>query len=415
MGFDRRRAEYVCVFTGVVAGWRENPDFTVAFEVRDWGWVYMQNRLDRSVERDQLANEWIETVATAAGIAAGEMALDVGVFPIPFVWMDKEGAVDEIWTTAEADGGLALIDQTGKLRYWNPLHWIGSPVVWTFGEDGYSLSEPDTDVRNLATEVTVEWSPRYEAVDADLYNLDEIRVLMPGETATWEARFRYAAVAVHALNPDGPYNDYYAVSAGGANLTDEVTITLLHSYGQSAEVQAVNNSATQAVRLTFLRIRGRPLVGGPNEEVTVTVTPAPLPFSWQRSLRSNTSAGQGPWSDRVNGNVYLQSKTQGQALAELLAVRCRRVRPIWSLRQVWGIPQLELGDRVQFVDTRSQGSGGPVEALVIGLSWGDGGAGYIQTLRLLEIGDLAEYDDYFIIGVSSLGGSAGNNHGRLWY
>jgi len=91
------------------------------------------------------------------------------------------------------------------------------------------------------------------------------------------------------------------------------------------------------------------------------------------------------------------------------------VRPIWSLRQVWGIPQLELGDRVQFVDTRSQGSGGPVEALVIGITWGDGGAGFVQTLRLLEIGDLAEYDDYFIIGVSSLGGDAGDNHGRLWY
>lgn len=409
-------AEYVCVFTGAVSGWKETAQFVVSFQVRDWGWIYMQNRLSLPVSRDQLPHQWIGTVADEAGIAAGEMSLEVGVLPIPFVWMDKEGAVDEIWTTAEADGGMALFDQRGILRYWNPLHFIGQAVVWDFAEDGYTLSEPDTDARQLATEVTVEWSPRFEGVDTDLYTLDELRVLMPGETDTWEARFNYAAIEIYAPDAEDPYNDYHATSAGGADVTDNVAITLLNSYGQAAEVQAVNNDATQAARLTYLRLRGQPLVGGPSEEITVTVTPAPLPFPWQRTLRSNTLAGQGPWSERVQGNIYVQSKAQGAALAELLAVRCRQVRPIWTLRQVWGIPQLELGDLVRFVDTRTQGSQAPVEALVVGITWGDeGGGGYIQTLRLMELGDLSEYDDYFIIGTSELGDGPGADRGRLWY
>lgn len=408
-------AEYVCVFTGAISGWSTPDSTTVSFQVRDWGWIYLQNRLSRAVETDQLAHEWINTVATAGGIAGAEMDLETGTFPIAFTWMDKEGVVDEIWTTAEADGGLALFDQLGVLHYWNPLHWIGQEVSWDFGEDDYQLSEPETDVRQVATEITVEWSPRYQGVDTDVYTLDELRVLLPGESDTWEARFAQAAIEVYAPSPANPFNDYYATSSGSANLTWYVTVEVLNSYGQAAVLRATNTHPTQAARLTFLRLRGRPLIGGPNEEATATVSPAPLPFPWQRSLRSNTLAGQGPWTERVQGNIYLQSKAQGDALAQLLAVRFRSVRPVWTLRKVWGIPQLEIGDSVRFVDTRTQGSQTPVEAVVIGISWGDESGGYIQTLRLMEMGDLAEYDDYFIIGSSKLGNGPATDRGRVWY
>jgi hypothetical protein len=38
----------------------------------------------------------------------------------------------------------------------------------------------------------------------------------------------------------------------------------------------------------------------------------------------------------------------------------------------------------------------------------------MQTLRLLDVADLAEYDQYFIIGTTALGGPDGS-YGRVWY
>lgn len=413
--------EYVRIFTGVVAGWSERPDSSVTFSLRDWGYVYQQNRLSLPAAQDQLPDTWIGTVATEAGIAGGEMALDKGIFPIPFVWMDEETAVEEMWMAAEADGGLALFDQRGRLLYWNVLHWIGAATVWTFSEGDYELAEPETDAAAVATEITVEWSPRSLAPETDLYVLDKPRVVMPGKAASWEARFDYAALTVYEPDAATPYNDYYAASPGGLEMTEDVTVALSDQTGQKCTVTVTNGSTAQAARLEHLRLRGRPIVGGPTEQSKASASPAPLSFTRTRALRSNTGAGQSAlWQRSTQGNIYLQSAEQGQALADMLALRCRRVRPVWTLRNVPGGPQLELGDRVGFVDTRKTGSGEALEGLVIGITWDAGlEAGFVQAVRVMDVTDLAEYDNYFIIGTSELGIPANplapGNRARCWY
>ncbi|HNU04157.1 MAG TPA: hypothetical protein PKL67_08380 [Anaerolineae bacterium] len=403
--------EYVCIFTGVVAGWAERPDATVVFSLRDWGYTYQQNRISLPVSEDVLPDEWIETAALAGGIAAGLMVLDRGILPILYAWMDEETVVEEIWLAAEADGGLALFDQRGRLLYWNALHWVGLATVWTFRESDYELSEPETDASAVATEVTVEWSPRAPAPETDLYVLDKPRTIMPGKSDTWEARLDYAALEINDPDPATPFNDYYAVSPGGLAMNSAVTITLSDQTGQKCNITATNTSTAQAARLEYLRLRGRPLVGGPTEQAKATASPQPLPFARTRALRSNTSAGQGMWQRSAQGNVYLQSAAQGQALADMLALRCRRVRPVWTLRGAPGVPQLELGDRIAFVDSRKTGNGAALNGLVIGLSWEAGAAaGYVQTLRVMDLTDMAEYDNYFVIGASTLGANR-----RCWY
>lgn len=410
--------EYVCIFTGVVSGWAERPDATVAFSLRDWGYVYQQNRLSLATAQDQLPDAWIGTVADAAGIDL--RTLDAGIFPIPFAWMDEETAVEEIWLAAEADGGMALFDQRGRLLYWNALHWIGLATAWTFGEGDYELAEPETDATAVATEITVEWSPRAVAPETDLYVLDKPRVIMPDKNASWEARFDYAALEVYEPDAAAPYNDYYAASPGGLAMNDDVTIALSDQTGQKCTVTVTNGSATQAVKLEHLRLRGRPIVGGPTEQAKATASPAPLPFTRTRALRSNTGAGQGMWQRSTQGNIYLQSAEQGQALADMLALRCRRVRPVWTLRNAPGVPQLELGDRIGFVDTRKTGSGAAIEGLVIGIAWDAGSdAGFVQTLKAMDMTDLAEHDNYFVIGASELGIPANplapGDRARCWY
>lgn len=384
--------EWVCIFTGIVAGWR--PDVTAAtveLDCRDWGYKYLQDKRSTVVSYDQPPATWITSVATNAGITIG--ALDLGIYAIPFCWLDDESAVEEIWQTAEADGGLCYFDQRGQLHFENALHWPGHTTsLWTVADGAAQRVDADLDLDAVATQVVVEWSARGKAPDEPLYTLDRLRTIMPGATETWTARFQYAATRIVTPDAADPYNDYAAQAAGGRDLTGDLTVTLSDVCAQQATVSVHNTATAQAAILNFLQIRGTPLVGGPTEQETVDATPAPFTYKRLRSVRDN---------------IYLQTQAQGQALAQLLAVRCRRIRPRWKLYGLTGVPQLELGDRVTFYDTHALGSGVSADGLVVEMRWrGSATDGFVQDWVLLGLDDLSAYTDYFIIGVDTLGTTA---------
>lgn len=389
--------EYVCIFTGMVKDWTENTaEGTVELQCADWGWKYLQAKVSTALSQDQLANEWIDTVATDAGIASGEMSLDIGIFQIPFVWMDDESPVEEIWDTAESDGGLAYFDQTGKLRYENALHWLGHSSVWTFSDGTYQLSEPRIQSNDVATKIEIEYAPRYVGPEVTVYEQETYRVVPPGETLTFVARFDYATERVFDIDADN--DDYFVSSLGGNNITDQVTVTMdgAKTYAQQTSVTITNTSTVYSARIDSLRIRGLPLIGAPTEQVSADASPAPFDFERIRSVR---------------GQIYMQTYEQAAMLAELLAVRCRRVRPTWRLGGAPGVPQLELLDVVTFQDEKSLGSGQSVSALVTDIRWeASSTGGFTQNITVMDITDWAEYSSYFIVGLDSLGASE-----RIYY
>lgn len=399
-------AEYVRIFTGVIAAWDEEPfSGLVTVECKDWGWRFLQNKLSTAVAEDQLPHVWINTIATLAGI--DNVSADIGIYPIPYCWMDDESAVEEIWDTASADGGIAYFDALGALHYENTLHWLGhTSSLWAFHEDDYGslLLECGTD--ELATKIICEWSSRYEAPIEILYRLDKRKSVMPLQTLTWTARFDYAATEVFDPSITVPYADYFAVSAGGADMSAYLSVTITNKYAQQCTITVQNISTNAALYIDLLQIRGRPLVGGPTEQEEVIPDNVPLSFERTRSVRSNP---------------YLQTKAQGAALAALIALRSSIVRPQLKLSRVMGVPQLELTDRVTLADDHivttlnelgetvtsytNSFLGGNHDGIVMGISWSYAhDSGFIQdSITLLDMSALAPYDAYFIIGVSQLG------------
>ena len=105
-------------------------------------------------------------------------------------------------------------------------------------------------------------------------------------------------------------------------------------------------------RLTFCLIRGKPLIGGPTEQIEKTPAVAPLKFARVRSVR---------------GNPYLQTKGPATALASLLAVRCGQLRPMYHLENVPGVPQLRLNDLATFRNQIAQGVGNVKTGVVLGI------------------------------------------------
>jgi hypothetical protein len=391
-GFD---AEYIIIFTGVVAEFTPtSAEGTVRLQCRDIGWLFVQDKRSSVVVYDQLPNEWLTVLVADAGMAAA--TLDIGIFRIPYCWLDDESLTEEIWQTVEADGGLAYFDCLGYLRYENALHWASGSSVWTFDEGTYQRAEARVDTDALATEVTLEWAGRGEIPEEVIYNLDQAKTVAPGATITWVARFNYAVTAVFAPSVVDPLNDYAAVALGGVNVTTSLTISLSEIKAQQALITVVNNHASRTATLTFLQLRGMPLQGGPTEQESVLVDPPPYSFKRVRALR---------------GNPYLQTQTQGKALASLMAVRCARLHPRWTLSGVPGIPQLELSDRVTFTDVLAQGASNSRTCVVVAVrsEWSLT-SGFMQTIGLWDVTELLEYDNYYIIGTTALGAV-----GRCYY
>ena len=382
--------EYVRVFTGVIEAWSEaNDQGVVVLTARDMGFRYAQERNSTIVYRNQLTSVWIGILADAAGIDSDERSLDTGIYTIPYAWLDDESLVDEIWQTAQADGGRAYFDQLGLLRFENAVHWAGHSVAWDFTESDYEQDDPLYSPDDLATEIIVEWSPRGEGPQMTLYELDRPRSVAPGKTETFEARLQYPAMDVIAPYNDTEITDYQISGPGGQDLSTNITISLTNIYAQKCNVAIANTHATLPAYVNFLQLRGWPLVGGPTEQSRADAPTPALTFKRTRTVR---------------GNPYLQTQQQGDALAGFLAYRSQVIRPVWRLRGVPGVPQLELGDKVRFVDRRTLGTGVTREGYVTALRWQSDAGGLWQELALLDATGMYQYgSDYFIIGTDQLG------------
>ncbi|MCD6289643.1 MAG: hypothetical protein J7M34_04000 [Anaerolineae bacterium] len=382
--------EYVRIFTGVIYTWQEDTAAdTVTLSLRDMGFAYLQNKASTAMYTDVRVDEWIQQLATLAGI--GSVSLDTSLFRLPYAWLDDESILEEIWRAAQADGGRAYFDQLGVLRFENAAHWLTSPhdtVQWSFTESAYQAPASRFSPDDLASRVIVETQGRIPAKEAVVYTLDTLKVAGPGETITFECRLNQPAALV--WTPEAG-KDYQAISPGGLDMNGDVIISVT-KYAQRVQVRLANNHATMPAQLIFFQLRGVPLIGGPTEEVIQEAASPPAGLERTRSVRANQ---------------YLQMHAQADALASLLRDRHQALMPEWELRGVAGVPQLELGDRVSFVD--SQAISGVREGFVIGIRWTYDGY-FSQDLVILDAENLFPYTDYFVIGQTALGA-----HGRAWY
>ena len=98
-----------------------------------------------------------------------------------------------------------------------------------------------------------------------------------------------------------------------------------------------------------------------------------------------------------------------RGLASYLADRYEKLIPVWTLplRPGASLPHLELGDRVTFSDSLNVSAAR--DGFITGILWRFDGAGYNQTLTLLDAEDLYSGGPYFVIGATALGS------GEAWH
>lgn len=327
--------ELVCVFTGVIYNW--TPGTKLTLQCRDMGYAYMQHKTSCTIRVSRRADQLIADYADLASVPAGARVLDTSSFVVPWGWLDDEGVVEEMWEVARAEGARIYFDQLGRLRFETVQHWAchATPDLVLDASYRELREQPSPDA--LATSITVEWAGRYVGAETVLYTLEESKVIRPGETLEFEARFSHPCLQYSALAA----SDYKIVSVGGVDMAGSMTVSLPSEqrFAQRCTVRLSNSHTNLAATVIFLQIRGYPLLGGPTEQVTVQAAVPPTPWLRNRNLR---------------GNMYMQTWEQAVTQAQFLAGRYQRLTRVATLTDLPGLPQLELGDRVRWLESKPE-------------------------------------------------------------
>lgn len=388
--------EVVQIFRGVIDDWQEASDekSVTLTAVDRGGGELLQLRASTPMTADTYASAWIESLATeVAGMSANDLLLDEGILALPFAWVDDDSVMEDMWRAAAAEGGRAYWDANGKLRFEAADHWSRPDhltIRATLDSGDYRTLDLEVRDDSLATELVYEWSQRGLEDEREVYALDAPKLIGPGETLTFEARLD--APCLSLVTPEAE-KDFWLMTTGGHPLNQQCVVTLTSQAAGRATVSVKNNHTSQAALLTFFRLRGSPIQGGPTQQERRPVSSPALTVKRVRSVRAND---------------YAQSQAHAAYLLPLLEVYCRRALAVYRLGGCWANPALELGDRVQFNDARTLDT--VHSGWIIGIQ---GKFTLTDGLRL----DLRVWDDaglisgstYFVIGATALGS------GVAWY
>jgi hypothetical protein len=406
------------VFTGVIKIPQDGPPTpsaaaTVTVDGRSLDEILLNKRMSTSIDtfrnlHDQGANEGtiINSWLTQAGVAGGSMVIDPGLVILPWAWMDDESPIDDIWQMAAACGGRFYCDQDGTFRYENMQHWLFSPHNTpreTIDQSGYEAMEgPTYDDKELYSGVTVVASPRELMPSGPVWSATQTIVVPPGTTKTITAQMRQPAYQLSAL-------PYTAVSGGGRNMSGAITAGTLQ-YAQRCDITLTNSDPTYAAELVNLSLVGIAVNGAPTVQEVRTSSNA----FW--TSHSSSRPGR---TRLIRGNTYVQSQTQAAMLADFLRDRYQVPRLSWRLRNVPGDPFRRLGDRVTVANNQVMSA--PRDGFLTAINWRLSNRGFTQDLELLDAGSVSDgtglfgSDDFFVLGLKTLGSGSLEPNGQLFY
>ena len=380
-------------FSGYIASTTEDDGGRrITVECHDRGWKFQEGIFSgcTALKYDTTVLAYLNTVVALLPAAdQPTVSADATLYPIPFAWMDEDNGIQEMGEIAGSQGGSIYFDKEGVLTFKNATAWVrdadsvSSQI--TFDGDDFGAAFQEVGRQEKATRVIVTYTPRYIATSQDVWQASEVYQVRAGETRTETVKLRNPLYAVIVPAAD---TDYSAITAGGHDATDDVTVALANTNATKVDVQ-MTNAGSVAVYVTFLRIRGRPVL--PREQLTV---------------ETGSSTGE---AARIQ-NLYINSEGHAKSIRDWYYAVLATAKPVYRLQGVPALPWLELRDRI----TSTYGLGLTTKAFfIVGLhqEWQQGGD-YQMAFDLIPA-DLFTNTDWFVIGTSKLG--TGTGKGRAWF
>jgi hypothetical protein len=375
------------LFTGRIksmtqSAWQAGQINTVTLECRSMDDALLQDK--RSTLQSDFAawagtpkreGEIIAALLTAAGYTDGvhfrsaaafpaSTTIDRGLFVLPWVWLDDESLLEEIWAIAGACGGLFYTSPDGLFTYQAMDRWLFPGAATAL--DSYTAISPVYDDRELFSGAIIEVNEREAAGFQTVWEPDSPPVVPSGVTnfpivARWNApMLTYGGIS------------YRAVTDGGRDITGSVTITTSPPptiFAQRA-LFGFNNPTAFAAIIRNLSISGRPVVGARGEEMGLSSSDA----FW---------SGRTPRIKSVRGNPYIQTTSHARGLVRFLRDRFEKPHLYWKVTGT-EVPNLPMGQRVTIYEAGLAMNPPGREGHIIGRQWSAGPGGYVETLDVVD-------------------------------
>lgn len=398
-------AETVPVLTGYVVDLGERyGQRQVEIEIRDRAAAMVRGRYATGIQENVLASEYLATLAALVDRDPPGLAyrsFDSGLCLMPFAWLEDEDLWREMGMVAEAQGGRIWWDHAGVLRFEDGSHFVRpradawrSPLTsqYTFTVADFAECNPRYNPADVVNHVIVEYWPRTISVLQVVYSAVETYIVPAGGSLTVRATHQYPASAI--VTPVAGV-DYLAGTAGGTDLTAEVTVAASTS-AKWTDLEIANGNGDYAAYIYALQVRGYPLLS--SQPISVEVEDAA------------SIAAHGRCTQRF-ANPYVASYRHALSLAQMVLARFKAPPLTISLDGVPGVPYLEPGDRVTVTEART-GVDDDFFIGEIGWRWDHG---FTQRLELVRAADMYPYGDYFLVGTSEYGNAPDPQAGRLFW
>lgn len=398
-------SNYYRVFTGVLKlptestlTTRENP--LINIEARSMEELYLQQRISDTMADFVAAHDaayteadYIDAWLQDAGVDAGDISADAGMFVVPFAWLDDESAIEEAWNLAAACGGRLYADPDGTFIYENLAHWEtatrSASSQFTFTRDdfgGLSIRYDDSEIYNV---ITVETAPRVVGSVDVIWQSDDQIGIEPGQTIPFSARYDTPAYSVTGYELE-------ARTAGGWSATSSITATPTY-YAQRAEF-TLANSGNEKAYITAFRILGLPVIGAPEQEQSRNSTD-------DGGNSAYFTAARGTRTKALRGNPYIQTPAHASTVAQFMLRRLEYPRVTLMLSGAHGQPAMRLSDRITITDASTLSSS--QAAIVTGIAWSlSFRGGFTQDVEAIQVASLyPNTGNYFVVGTHALGSS----------
>jgi hypothetical protein len=337
----------VRVFEGRITDFTETAKGEyIHVTAKDYGKTNLaQRRASTQILSNKRVDEWLETLANAANMTLTRHGY--GLLTIPFVWLEDESILEQMIKAAQAEGAIVYVGTDGNVHYVSPLFWATDP---THSTSQWSLNA-NTDFetltlkgreRNQYDNIYITYQNRYLGLNKEVYTLDRYIVIPSappgGGTGSTRVTFKFTEpmYSLHEVS-------FTVTDSVGQDMTSNITWNGRPSpsendgylYAQHWDMTIDNNDPKRNAYLLKLRIIGRPVLGGPDEEY-------------------KTAGGTDNRVYRIASNEYIQTEEQAKVLAELLKDRfVDNPRLIVNLTGVKPNPLLEVGDFITLTESNT--------------------------------------------------------------
>ena len=391
--------EKIQVFVGLTEGQPvvDEKAKTVRFHCIDFLRKLQDTELNEEVIlTNARTDEGISAVLQAGGLVTSQFSLDYGSVVIPFIYFPKGTKIGEaLRLLTEAELGSTYMDENGVIRFENRTNWATKSQSWQFTPSNtIDITNPDVSrVKNLIevfsnTRAVEDVQPVFFNGSNGLKFTDDTVSIGAGETKEAFINFQDETSTdlpvINIVTPSTGVRNTSNYSANekadgtGNDLTGDISLDSVSKFATAMKLTFTNNGTKTAII----------------DRLEVWAEPARIQnriYVIEKDSASITEYEEQPV--KIENN-YIQDEAAATSIARLI-IADRAEPDDERTLTVKGVPQLQVGDFVRYVDR--VGNNTYYVKRIGGILSTDG---LKQTVTIVK----RTINQYFRIGISTIGG-----------